>query len=523
MGCYVKALVVNLLILSGGVSLHSEESDFTRSHDVQSYLAPNFQDADRLAKIQAILPEIDRMYREYAEKNHFPGYAYGILLDGQLVYSGSEGFTDLDREIAATPQSMFRIASMTKSFISMAILKLRDEGKIKLDDPIALYIPEMQDQQFIKDASIITIRDLLTHSAGFPTDDPWADRKLNETDEEFIVLLQKGVSFSNPPGAIFEYSNLGYAMLGYIIKQITGVSYEGFIKTSIWQPIEMDSASWEFTEVTENQLAHGYRSSGEKWIEEPLLHHGTFGAVGGIITSIESFSRYVALHQFAWPPRNEEESGPIKRSSIREMHQPWKFVRLVSDFKYASGRECALTSGYGYGLQWLRDSFGRTFVGHNGGLPGFGSNWYIAPEYGLGVILFANLTYAQAFKVNLDVLDKLIVEAKLQPRQLLPSKILKNRRNELLKSLPHWENAQSNSIFAANFFLDYSLDSLRKESNNFFAKIGKIISVGNVIPENQLRGYFILEGEQSNLQINFSLTPENPSLIQQYQIKEIHR
>ncbi len=523
MGFYAKSLMLNLLVLSGGVGLYSEKSNFTRSHDVQSYVAPNFQDADRLAKIQAILPEIDRMYREYAEKNHFPGYAYGILLDGQLIYSGSGGFTDLDRKIPATSQSMFRIASMTKSFISMAILKLRDEGKIKLDDPIALYIPEMQGQQFTKDASIITIRDLLMHSAGFPTDDPWADRKLNETDEEFIAFLQKGISFSNPPGMTFEYSNLGYAMLGYIIKQITGIPYEEFINTSIWQPIQMHSASWEFTEVDENQMAHGYGLSGEKWKEQPLLHGGTFGAIGGIITSIESFSRYVALHQFAWPPRDEEECGPIKRSSIREMHQPWKFIRLVNDFKYASGRECALTSGYGYGLGWLRDSLGRTFVGHNGGLPGFGSNWYIAPEYGLGVILFANFTYAQAFKVNLDVLDKLIVEARLQPRQLAPSKILKNRQNELLKLLPHWENAQSNRIFAANFFLDYSLDSLRKESKDLFSKAGKIISVGDVIPENQLRGHFVLEGEQANLQINFALTPENPSLIQQYQIKEILR
>ncbi len=479
----------------------------------QTYLPPCFEDKERLIKIRAVLPEVERMYKECAEENHFPGYAYGILLDGQLVHSGSGGFIDLDKKIPATAQSMFRIASMTKSLIAMAILKLRDEGKIKLDDPAALYIPEMQNQQFIKDASIITIRDLLTHSAGFPTDDLWADRKLNETDEEFIALLKKGILFSNPPGTTFEYSNLGYALLGCIIKKVTGIPYAEFINTSICQPAGMQPSSWEFTQVAENQLAHGYSFAQKKWQEEPLLQDGAFGAIGGIITSIESFSRYAALHQDAWPPRNKEELGPIKRSSLREMHQPWKFVKWAEDLKYVNG--------YGYGLKWLRDSLGRVFVGHSGGLPGFGSNWYIMPEYGVGVILFTNLTYAEASKVNLKVLDKLLVEAQLQPRQLPPSEILKNRQSELLKLLPHFENAVASGIFAKNFFLDNSLDSLKSESNTLFSKAGKILSISNMKAESQLHGYFILEGEQSSLQISFALTPENPSLIQQYQIKEL--
>lgn len=501
--------------------LSSTEPDFRNSQSTQSYLPPSFEDSDRLAKIQAVFHEIDMMYREYAEKNHFPGYAYGILLDGQLVHSGSGGFIDLDKKIPATPKSMFRIASMTKSFTAIAILKLRDEGKLKLDDPIDLYIPEMQKQQLTKDAPVITIRDLLMHSAGFPTDDPWADRKLDETVEDFIALLKKGIVFSNSPGTVFEYSNLGYTILGYIIKKITGVSCGKFIETAIWQPIGMNECSWEFTDIPESQLARGYRLIDENWKEEELLQDGIFGAMGGIITSIESFSKYAALHQSAWPPRDEMESGPIKRSSIREMHQPWKFVKLNTDFRYASGRECVMAHAYGYGLIWLKDAQGRVFIGHNGGLPGFGCNWYFMPDYGLGVILLTNLTYGKASQVNLDVLDKLIVGSQLKPRQLPPSKILKDRQGELLKLLPDWENAAASGIFANNFFLDHSLDSLKNESGKVFAKAGKITSIGDVIPENQLRGYFILEGEKANLHVSFALTPENPSLIQQYQIKEI--
>ena len=329
---------------------------------IQAYLPPYFEDNDRLTTIQALFPEIDEMYREHAKKNGYPGYAYGILLDGELVYSGSGGFIDIDKKIPATPQSMFRIASMTKSFTAMAILKLRDEGKLQLDDLIDPYIPEMQTQHLTEDAAAITIRDLLMHAAGFPTDDPWADRKLEETEEQLVALLKEKISFSNPSGVVFEYSNLGYTILGYLIKKITGIPHQEFIDTTICKALGMKSY-WEYAEIPEAQLAHGYSFKDEIWKEEPLLHDGIFGAMGGLITSIESFGRYVASHQTAWPPRTDE-SGPIERSSIREMHQPWNFIKLETGFKYACGKECSIMRAYGYGLKWVRDSLGRVFIGH---------------------------------------------------------------------------------------------------------------------------------------------------------------
>lgn len=486
---------------------------------IQDYLPPYIEESGRLTRIQALFPQIDEMYREHAEKNGYPGYAYGVVLDGKLIYTGSGGCIDFDRKISATSQSIFRIASMTKSFTAMAILKLRDEGKLRLDDPIDFYISELQRDHLTQDSPAITIRDLLTHSAGFPTDDPWADRKLEETEEQLLILLKEKICFSNPCGMTFEYSNLGYTILGYLIKKITGIPYQEFIDTAICQPLGI-KAYWEYTEVPEAQLVHGYSFKDEKYEEDPLLHDGIFGAMGGLMTSIEAFGRYMALHQDAWPPRDDKELGPIKRSSIREMHQPWKFVKLETDFKYYSGNECSVMSAYGYGLNWLRDSLGRVFIGHRGGLPGFGSNWFFLPEYGLGIVSFANLTYANTSKIDLDVLNKILIEAKLESRRLPPSNILKDKKEKLSLILPDWENIPK-GIFADNFFLDRSLKALKQESKDLFSKAGEIISIGEVIPENQLRGYFILKGEKLDLQINFALTPENPCLIQQYQIKEI--
>jgi CubicO group peptidase (beta-lactamase class C family) len=486
------------------------------------YAQPVFTDPNRLQKIMDAMPVIDQLYKDYAAKNHFPGFAWGIVVDGKLVHTGYLGYDDVDKKTTVNNQSAFRVASMTKSFTAMAILKLRDEGKLRLDDPVYLYIPEMKNQPYpTKDAAPVTIRNLLSHSAGFPEDNPWGDRQLADTDEELLALIKKGISYSNDPGQGYEYSNLGFGMLGYIIKKVSGKSYEQYISENILAPLNMTNTYWEYAKVPPNQLAHGYRWLNNGWVEQPLLHDGTYGAMGGMITTIEDFSKYVAFHLSVWPPGDSKETGPVKRSSVREMHYPWDVNGFNAQYKYPSGRACPVVTAYCYGLGWTRDCDGRLMTAHTGGLPGFGSNWRILPDYGIGAICFANLTYAGTSYINLQVLDTLIAMAVLKPRQLIASSILNERRDGLVKILPAWNNAEATGIFAQNFFMDYFPDSLRKEATAIFDKAGKIISVKEVQPENGLRGWFIMEGQNSNIQVTFTLTPENPPMIQAYSIKEV--
>ena len=487
------------------------------------YKAPFFTDDNRIEKIRATQAVIDKLYKEHAAKNHFPGFVYGVVADGQLIYTGEIGYTNIEKEIPATVSSAFRIASMSKSFTALAIVKLRDEGKLKLDDPASKYIPEMNKVKYLTaDAPQITIRHLLTHAAGFPEDNPWGDRQLADTDKELIALIEQA-SFSNAPGIAYEYSNLGFALLGKIITNVSGKPYQEYITETIFKPLGMNSTYWEYTKVPSHKLAHGYRWTNNDWKEEALLHDGSFGAMGGVITTIEDFSRYMQLHLAAWPARSEKENTVVKRSSLREMQAPSNFNSLATQFKYASGRTCATASAYAYGLRWAIDCENKVFVGHSGGLPGFGSNWNILPDYGIGVVCFANVTYAPTAGLNLSVLDTLVKMAGLEKRTIPASAILEQRKNELMKILPGWKNAQGSRIFAQNFFLDYSLDSLQKEATTLFAKAGLILHIRELIPENNLRGSFILEGENTNLQISFTLTPESSPLIQEYKIKEVKK
>jgi CubicO group peptidase (beta-lactamase class C family) len=490
----------------------------------QSLKVPVFTDQGRLQKIEAVFPVIDQLYKAYAAKNHIPGMVYGIIADGKLVHTGNTGYADYQNKIAASSTSDFRIASMTKSFTAMAILKLRDEGKLKLDDPLSLYIPEMKDARYpTKDASPVTIRHLLTHSAGYPEDNPWGDRQLESTDEELLAIYKKGVSFSNDPGLAYEYSNLGFATLGYIIKKVSGISCQEYITRHILMPLGMTHTYWEYTKVPAEKLAHGYRWINSSWVEQPMLHDGAYGAMGGLITTIEDFSKYMALHLSAWPPRDDQENGPLKRSSIREMQYPWNLYALNATAQATDGKSCPTVNAYAYGMRWAKDCNSRTYVGHTGGLPGFGSQWNIMPEYGIGVVAFANLTYARAGIINAAVLDTLLSLSGIVPRQLPPSDILIRRKNELIRILPTWENAEKSDLFARNFFMDYFTGQLKAEAQSAFAKAGKIKKIQELVAENQLRGYFILEGTNANIRVSFTLTPENPPKIQEYHLDLIAR
>ena len=495
----------------------------------QTYVQPVFTDPERVNRIERMLPAIDSLYKSYAAARQFPSLTYGIVVDGRLLSSGSTGFIQTTAKINASSSSMYRIASMSKSVTALCILQLRDAGKLRLDDPARLYIPGLKTNKLLtKDAPEITIRHLLTHAAGFPEDNPWGDRQLDDSKDDLTGLIQQGTWFSNVPGVAYEYSNLGFALLGQIVEKVSGLTLEAYTKEKIFKPLGMPNTQWEYSKVKPAQLAKGYRMIDKTWVEEPLLHHGTYGAMGGLITSIDDFYRYVSLHMSAWPPRDEAESLVLKRSSLREMHMPANFSGFDPAYKYPSGRVCGVVSAYVYGLNWMRDCENRIYVGHSGGLPGFGSQWRFLPEYGIGVISFANLTYAGLTGINLQVLDTLIRRAKLTPRVLPASSILVTRKNQLIQLLPDWKEevlrpltTGSGQIFAENFFPDYPLESMRANHQGLFKTMGKLLAVEDWIPENQLRGSFILRGEKTKLRVFFTLTPENPPLVQELRIHEI--
>ena len=480
--------------------------------------------ADRIARVRAALPVVEKLYRDYAAQRHIPGLGFGVVVDGQLIFGSGAGVNNLTSKTPATAQSQFRIASMTKSLTAMAILKLRDEGKLRLDDPAANYVPELRGvTPLTTDAPPITVRHLLTHAAGFPEDNPWGDRQLADSEAEFTQFLKGGLSLSNVPGIAYEYANLGFSLLGRIISNVSQQPYQQYITQNILRPLGMNSTIWDYRQADPNRFVTGYRWQEEQWLPEIPLADGSWGAMGGLITTVDDFGKYMALHLSAWPARNDPETGPVKRSSLREMQQPWNFRGLKEAYKYPSGRTVAQTGSYAYGLGWTRDSDGRVNVGHSGGLPGYGSEWQILPDYGIGVVACASLTYASPRGLNTAALDTVITLAGLKPRPVVISAILRQRQAELLRLLPTFNGAETSGIFAENFFPDTPIALRQKALKQVFDKIGRVVRVSEMMPENNLRGTFQIEGERGNLNVFFTLTPEKNALIQQLDLQDVAR
>lgn len=476
-------------------------------------------DAQRMQNVEKAFGKIDSIFTTYAHEKKFPSITYGIVVDGKLIHTMSSGSINLAKNVEASQKSAYHIASMTKSITAMAIVKLRDNGKLKLDDPVSEYIPEAGNLQALtKDAPSITIRDLLIHNAGFPEDNPWGDRQLGRTDEWLKSLFKEGISFSTATGTGYEYSNLGYATLGLIIKSVSGTTYQEYITENIFKPLGMNNTWWDYEDVPEDQLAVGYRLEDGKYVAQPLLHSGSFGAMGGLITTVEDFSKYMAFHLSAWPARDDNESGPVNRSSVREMHHGWNFARLWMDEKNAEGDFCPIVDFYGYGLHLYVNCEGRRTITHSGGLPGFGSQWRILPDYGIGIVGFANYTYAGMGSPVGSALDSLVVWADLKLKAIPPSTILEKRKKEIIALLPSWEGAEESGIFADNFFEDYFISNLKEKAQTVFAAAGKINSVSEVVATNALRGYFILYGTKANIRIYFTLSPETEPKIQAFSL-----
>jgi CubicO group peptidase (beta-lactamase class C family) len=491
------------------------------------YAPPRFTDPSaRRARLDALLPEIDREFRDYAAKKNYPGLVWGLVLDGALVHTGAVGLANVEKKIPATADSSFRIASMTKSFTALAILQLRDAGQLALDDPVAKHVPALaRTAPLTRDAPAITIRHLLTMSPGFPEDNPWGDRQLADTTAEFEAFLRDGLALSAAPGVAFEYSNLAYALLGQIITRVSGQPYQCFITEKILRPLGMNDTVWEFSEVPAAKLALGYRNSAAAtpntpgaWDLEPLLHDGTYGAMGGLLTTMRDFARYAALHLAAWPPRDDPENAIVRRASLREMHLPAMFSGLAAQAKALDGSPQPLVNAYGYGLGWTFDSRGVARVGHSGGLPGFGSNWRFYPDHGFAVISFANLTYAGTGAVNAKVADLLIEKGKLPRRAVPPSPILATRVAQVAQLVQTWDTPLAAKIVAENFFPDRPLESWRAHARETLAKMGGVKSVGAIVPENQLRGTFPLHGERGRVDVFFTLTPERDPRVQELRL-----
>jgi CubicO group peptidase (beta-lactamase class C family) len=479
------------------------------------YAPARFPDPDRVNKLRTALPAIDSLFSAFQKANHVPGIAYGVLIDGQLVHTGTAGLRDVEGNAPVDSASVFRIASMTKSFTALSILKLRDEGKLSLDDPAERYLPELTGLVYpTTDSPRLTIRHLLSHAGGFPEDNPWGDQQLNRTDDEMAAMMKSGIPFSNPPGIAYEYSNYGFAILGRIVARVSGQPYATYLRSNILEPLGMTSTTMEAAQVPAARLAKGYRWEDERWKLEPPLPDGAFGAMGGMLTSIDDLGRWVAFLSGAWPPRNDADTGPVRRASVREMQEIWRSRQARVTRTGPDSVITLNTGGYGFGLGITQNCDFDHVVAHSGGLPGYGSQMRWLPNYGVAIIALGNLTYTGWGGVISDALAALSRTGALKPREPQPSVALTSARDAVTRLIQSWDDQLADSVAAMNLYLDEAKDRRQRAIAALVNEVGPCRGDGPFVVENVLRGQWMMPCERGRLRVAITLAPTIPPKVQ---------
>lgn len=368
------------------------------------------------------LDAVHELFSQEFDRGRSPGLVYAVVRGGEIVHSASFGTTTLGADVPPGVDSVLRIASMTKSFTAAAVLLLRDRGELALDVPAATYVPELAGRHLSGEAEP-TVRHLLTMSGGLLTDDPWGDRNEAMTHDELGDFLTGGFTLGAAPGTVFEYSNLGFAVLGRIVDNLTGGpgGYRDFVLRELTGPLGMAATTYDASAVGP-ALAVGHHKPDlpdlpdAAWRVEPPVAPGAFSSMGGLHSSVRDLATWVGGFTSAF--RDPAREHPLSAASRREMQQLQRFAgvsgALTVPAAVGGAALTAAATGYGCGLFVEHHSDHGHVAQHSGGYPGYGSHMRWHPETGLGVIALANGTYAAPVPPAAQAL-RLLVRAARRP------------------------------------------------------------------------------------------------------------
>jgi CubicO group peptidase (beta-lactamase class C family) len=452
--------------------------------------------------VDAARPVLEGVFAEYVAIKRLPSIAWGLVDHGELVLAHNE-------------HAVYRIASMTKSFTCAAILLLRDDGVLALDDRIAQHAPEFAHiRGAASDSPPITIRHLMTMGSGLATDDAWADRHLDVSDDQLDAWLERGGLFAAAPDTMFEYSNLGFGLLGRVVLRASGCRLQDVVTDRLLLPLGMTATTWTPTAAAEA----GWRADDDT-IEEVALGDGAIAPMGGIFTTVVDLARWVGFLADAFPPRDDIDDGPLCRASRREMQQIHRGFppRVVTT---RDGRKRTLTGGYGFGVNVMYHEDVGWVVTHSGGLPGFGSNMRWIPSVGVGLIAFANQTYAPMAEATAAALDALVANGVLHRAAPPVSHSVVDAGERLVQLHNHWDDATAAALFADNVDLDLARTERAHAAASLFDTHGPF-SFARIEPESDSSGVAIAHGPRVELRIDYQLSPLLPARVQWYEAEVV--
>jgi CubicO group peptidase (beta-lactamase class C family) len=324
---------------------------------------------------------LDRWVGEQMRYHGTPGLAIGLVQGDRVVWSKAYGSADLGSGAAVTTATPFRLGSLSKVFTAVAVMQLRDQGKLALDDSISPHLPWFKVGSPYAGAPPITVRHLLAHTSGLPRElayPYWTTHRFPARDE-FHAALATQTLFS-PPGASYRYSNVGVALLGEIVEATSGETYAAYLERHVLAPLGMSSSSAAPDAALLTRLARAYqrRRGTEPRREIAFYETGTFAPMGGVVSTVDDLTRFLALVLSA------DSGGAVRPADPRVLAAPTLAEMQRLHFVYPS-----FSGGRGLGFAVSRRD-GATYVSHGGWIGGHRSDLVLDPSRRLGVVVLTN-------------------------------------------------------------------------------------------------------------------------------------
>jgi CubicO group peptidase (beta-lactamase class C family) len=359
-----------------------------------------------------------RLVREAQSTGRLPSLAGGVFRGADLVWSDAIGLADVEGRVDATADTQYAVASITKTFTAAALLQLRDEGKLELDDPLSRHLPEAAH-------GAPTLRRMLSHVSGLQREPPgeiWETLEF-PGEEELLARLQEAEQVL-PPAAAWHYSNLAYALLGHVVAHVSGAPFRDYVEERLLRPLGLERTTWGPSPPA--ALPYFVEPYSDSVRREPLLDLGGKGGESGLYSTVGDLARWGAF-------LSAPDESVLAASSVAEMHD----LQVMAEPDW--------TLGWGLGLElWRRGD--RIFGGHTGGFPGFLSILVFARRERVGAVLLTNSSrWAKLSATGLDLaeaaLEELVPEEEAwAPEEAPPA--------EIVPLLGRWWSEGEETIFS---------------------------------------------------------------------------
>ena len=441
---------------------------------------------------------------ETAAAHHCPSIEWGVARAGELIHD------------SGSPDTVYRIASMTKSFTAATVLALRDEGLIELDRPAASYAPELSSVVGPPGSAALTVRHLLSMASGLATDDVWADRHLDIDEPTIDEVYRAGPAFAYRPGTAYEYSNLGYAMVGRVVRRATGTRVQDHIDERFIGPLGMSRTTW--VQPDHDDWARPFKVVDGRSVDEgmPPLGDGEMAPMGGLWSTVRDLARWVAFLDEAVSRPDDTPAGSaspmLSAASRREMQRMQTYIGQTT----VAGRTSP--AGYCFGLNTRDDTTLGTIVAHAGGLPGYGSNMRWLSGRGIAAFALANTTYAPMSPLTLQMLVALHEQGEVPAKQGIDAPRVVDAAHRIIALLNEWDDVTAAAMFTDNVALDEPFDRRASAAATVVAQHGPL-TVVEVTPESFTSGTAVVRGNGDDLRLTFDLAPLAGAPVQFYELK----